>query len=70
MISRAFSDGLAWRKSSRSADQGGTCLYALVSEDHTGIRDSKEGCDGPILITPKTEWSDLLEAIKSGELDR
>lgn len=58
-----FADGRRWRKSSRSAQQGGNCVYTSTSDSLIGIRDSKQGDDGPQLWISPTEWSALLNQL-------
>jgi hypothetical protein len=66
---RDFGDQRVWRKSSRSADQGGSCLYVTVDESGQvttgengliGIRDSKLGNDGPVLWFAPKDFEGLL----------
>lgn len=55
-----FSDRLTWRKASRSADQGGSCVCVAADGDRAGVRDSKQGPTGPALWISSADWSSLL----------
>ncbi|QSB07170.1 DUF397 domain-containing protein [Natronoglycomyces albus] len=47
-----FGDKHRWRKSRRSNDQGGACVFVAVTNNHVGVRDSKQGNDGhPLWIS-------------------
>ena len=62
--------GATWKKSSRSADNGGNCVE--VASNLVGavaVRDSKNP-GGPALIFTGAEWSAFLGGIKRGEFDR
>ena len=61
----------AWRKSRRSADQGGTTVeVASVEESRAvAVRDSKDP-DGPVLgFTPRA-WNAFLDGARNGDFDR
>lgn len=65
-----FGDSLRWRKSSRSTDQGGNCLYTADGDKHTiGVRDSKEGLHGRPLWCSSSAWSTFVAAVKAGNFD-
>jgi len=51
-----------WRKSSRSADQGGNCVEARTAATGFQVRDSKLGDDSPIFGLAVTEFTSLLRA--------
>ena len=60
---------LAWRKSSRSANNTGQCVEVagLVSgESYMVLRDSKMSqiTDYPVLVTTSREWAGLLRSIR------
>lgn len=57
---RKFTDNRTWRKSSRSGDNAGACLYATTGDGKVGVRDSKQGDHGPQLWLPEPEWSSLI----------
>jgi hypothetical protein len=59
---RDFGDGLVWRKSSRSNENGGACLYMAVDGAAVGIRDSKLGPEGPVLRLNRSDWASLAKA--------
>ena len=61
-----FSTG-RWRKSTVSGDGG--CLQVAYTEGMIGLRDSKDGDDGPILVFSEREWSAFLAGARSGEFD-
>lgn len=59
----------AWRKSSRSGDNGGNCVE--VASNLPGIvavRDSKNP-NGPALVFTPGEWRAFLSGVKLGEFD-
>lgn len=58
----------AWRKSSYSNSDGGSCLE--VADEHVGVlpvRDSKNP-SGPSLLFTAHDWSNFVDAVKSGDL--
>ncbi|MFF8102481.1 DUF397 domain-containing protein [Streptomyces sp. NPDC016640] len=56
----------AWRKSSYSNDQGGSCLEVLDSPRWgVPVRDSKNP-HGPAVIVPASAWSTFVTAVRSG----
>ncbi|GDY29290.1 DUF397 domain-containing protein [Gandjariella thermophila] len=57
---------VAWRKSSRSNQQGGACVeVAWPGDTRTAVRDSKNPA-GPALVFPAATWSAFLGAIRTG----
>ena len=56
-----------WRKSTISGDGG--CLKVAYAGGMIGLRDSKDGDDGPILVFTEHEWSAFLAGVRSGEFD-
>ncbi|MDN3243011.1 DUF397 domain-containing protein [Glycomyces tritici] len=59
-----FGDQWTWRKSSRSGDNGGQCVFVAELEETTlGIRDSKMGQEGPILRLNRSDWASLARSV-------
>lgn len=49
-----------WRKSSRSGDNGGSCVeVATLTSGTIGVRDSKDPY-GPALIFPASAWATFV----------
>ncbi len=60
----------AWRKSSHSGNNGGTCVE--VADNLPGfvaVRDSKNPT-GPALTFTPDEWQTFLQQVRSGKFDR
>lgn len=61
----------AWRKSSRSNDQGGNCVEVGFTPDGamTGIRDTKEAGrpDRGTLQVPRSAWAKFIGAVRDGD---
>ncbi|MFI0468670.1 DUF397 domain-containing protein [Saccharopolyspora sp. 5N102] len=59
----------AWRKSSRSNNQGGNCVEVGFSVDGgmTGVRDTKDR-DGGTLEVPRSTWAAFLDAVRRGDV--
>lgn len=56
---------LKWRKSSRSGDNGGSCVE--VADNIPGavyVRDSKDR-EGPALTFDREAWKTFVESVKS-----
>ena len=61
---RDFGDEWTWRKSSRSGDNGGECVFAAVMGSSTvGVRDSKLGQGGPVIRMTRDDWASLAQAV-------
>ncbi|MGQ0778766.1 MAG: DUF397 domain-containing protein [Pseudonocardiales bacterium] len=61
----------AWRKSTRSGDNGGACVeVALLDAGTVGLRDSKDAGNGPILVLTASEWSGFIAGAGGGEFRR
>jgi Domain of unknown function (DUF397) len=67
--------GAAWRKSTYSGGNGGTCVEVAVvpgskeGSDHViALRDSKNP-DGPALIFTLDEWKAFTAGVNDGEFD-
>ena len=48
--------GAMWRKSTRSGSNGGQCVEVAMLGNVVGVRDSKDGGNGPVLIFTHGEW--------------
>ncbi|GAA1785169.1 DUF397 domain-containing protein [Actinomadura chokoriensis] len=59
----------AWRKSSYTGQEGGTCVELANLNATVGVRDSTDP-DGPVLQFGRDAVAGLLRRVKSGELDR
>lgn len=59
----------AWRKSTRSGNNGGQCVEVAIAPSAVGVRDSKD-LGGPILAVTRTTWTALVAGLKGGEFDR
>ena len=57
MIAVEFGDQHTWRKATRSADQGGSCVCVAAEGDRAGIRDSKEGPAGAAIWLGSADWT-------------
>ena len=55
---------VAWRKSSRSGDNGGTCVEVGTFGPAVAVRDSKHP-DGPLLTFPADTWRAFTERVKA-----
>jgi Domain of unknown function (DUF397) len=56
---------VAWRKSSRSGDNGGTCVEVATVGPTVAIRDSKHP-DGPLLAFAADTWRTFTAQVKAG----
>lgn len=72
MTIKDFGDQRVWRKSSRSADQGGSCLYVTVDDTGqvttdedglVGIRDSKLGPEGEPMWMAAATFASLVKHV-------
>jgi hypothetical protein len=59
----------AWRKSSYTGQEGGTCVELADLNTGVGVRDSTDP-HGPVLQFGRDAMAGLLIRIKTGELDR
>jgi Domain of unknown function (DUF397) len=62
-------EGAAWRKSGRSAGNGGNCVEVAVVAGFGVVRDSKN-VDGPVLAFGRHELAGLLRMVKAGRFGR
>lgn len=61
---------LTWRKSSRSHASSGNCVEVAHSIDGVvGVRDSKAGTSGPVVVVGSVAWEEFLDEVRSGRLD-
>jgi hypothetical protein len=56
--------GTAWRTSSYSGDNGGTCVEVGTTGSAVAIRDSKDH-DGPRLAFPADTWNAFTSQLKA-----
>nr|WP_220126772.1 DUF397 domain-containing protein [Actinomadura madurae] len=59
----------AWRKSSYTSQEGGTCVEVADLHTNVDIRDSTDP-HGPVLHFGRGAVAGLVSRIKSGELDQ
>ncbi|MEV5570282.1 DUF397 domain-containing protein [Spirillospora sp. NPDC052269] len=52
-----------WRKSSRSAHEGGECVEVADLTGVVGVRDSKDA-EGPRLVLPAESWRNFTRRLK------
>jgi hypothetical protein len=57
--------GTAWRKSSYSGDNGGTCVEVGTLGPAVAVRDSNHP-DGPHLTFPAATWQTFTSQVKAG----
>lgn len=53
-----------WRKSSYSTGGGSNCVLVATAHATIGIRDSKQGNHGPVLILSRDAWRGFTDALK------
>ncbi|GAB3977047.1 DUF397 domain-containing protein [Plantactinospora veratri] len=59
-----------WRKSSRSAGNGGECVEVADNLTHVvAVRDSKDQA-GPVLAFPPYTWSAFVDGVKTTSIAR
>ena len=56
--------GVAWRKSSYSGDNGGTCVEVGTTGPAVAVRDSNHP-DGPQLAFPADTWKTFTNQLKA-----
>jgi Domain of unknown function (DUF397) len=57
-----------WRKSSWSSFNGNCVEVACVPGELVGVRDTKDGGAGPVLVFPGDAWRSFLGRVKAGDL--
>lgn len=57
--------GAVWRKSSWSAYNGACVEAAELGTERIGVRDSKAGENGSVLVLGRAEWAGFLAQIKA-----
>ena len=60
---------VAWRKSSRSTQEGGQCVELADLGTALGVRDSTDPA-GPVLRFGRDAVANLFDRVKGGKLDR
>lgn len=55
----------SWRKSSHSASD---CLEGRIHDGRVELRDSKAGDRSPVLAFTTAAWTNLLGAVRAGDL--
>ena len=55
---------VAWRKSNRSGDNGGTCVEVGTAGPAVAVRDSKHP-DGPLLAFTADSWKAFTAQVKA-----
>lgn len=56
-----------WRKSRVSGDGG--CVEVAYANGAIGLRDSKNGGQGPVLVFNEREWAAFVTGACAGEFD-
>ena len=54
---------LTWKKSSRSAPNGGDCVEVAVGSAYVHVRDSKDP-GGPVLTMTKPTWAHFVNIMR------
>ncbi|MFF5898942.1 DUF397 domain-containing protein [Streptomyces argenteolus] len=52
-----YTDEPAWFKSSYSGSGGGDCVEVAAGPGAVFVRDTKTGCDGPVLRVGRSGWA-------------
>lgn len=58
-------DGVTWRKSSFSSMNGNCVEVAELRGEMIGVRDTKDGGAGPVLLFEQTAWRSFIDGLKS-----
>ncbi|MFI7030716.1 DUF397 domain-containing protein [Microbispora rosea] len=65
MADRPTFRGVVWRR----ACTGGECVEVAYEDEWVGVRDGKQGDDGPVLAFTAEEWRVFVEGVKGGRFD-
>ncbi|MEU7916748.1 DUF397 domain-containing protein [Microbispora bryophytorum] len=65
MADRPTFRGTVWRR----ACTGGECVEVAYEDGWVGVRDGKQGNDGPVLVFTAEEWRGFVEDVKGGRFD-
>lgn len=57
----------AWAKSTKSGPYSDNCVEVAPLEGGVGVRDSKEGGAGPVLVFTDAEWDAFKAGVEAGE---
>nr|WP_203935561.1 DUF397 domain-containing protein [Planosporangium mesophilum] len=57
----------AWRKSTKSGNNGG-CVEVAFLDDGVAVRDTKDRT-GPVLVFTNHEWDAFLDGVSKGEFN-
>jgi hypothetical protein len=58
----------SWHKSTFSQAQNG-CVEVASVPDIVGVRDTKIGAAGPVLVFGRAEWAAFVTGVRGGEFD-
>jgi hypothetical protein len=56
--------GAGWRKSTRSGDNGGSCVEVAEITEAMAVRDSKDR-HGPALLFTPASWTAFIDAVRA-----
>ncbi|WP_460793049.1 DUF397 domain-containing protein [Micromonospora sonneratiae] len=59
---------MRWRKSTRSGDNGGSCVEVAEVADAVAVRDSKDP-SGPAFIFEQCSWSAFVRGVCLGHFE-
>ncbi len=62
---RDIEDGITWRKSSWSSMNGNCVEVAELRGEMIGVRDTKDGGMGPVLLLDQAAWRSFIDDLKS-----